>query len=264
MTPETRLAGSADFPIDPRDLIVGLGRGLQVIEAFDDDHPRMTLAEVATRTGIPRTATRRHLLSLCHYGYAQTDGKLFWLAPRVLRLGQSYLGSARLPRLVQPFLQRLSIVTGETVNVSILDKHEVVYLARSNSPRVVSIGFHAGARVPAHTVTPGVVLSSTLSDADLELWTAEHEFTSFTPHAVMDAALFLTQVRAARQLGYWITEQLLNVGLAGVAVPLKDRHGKSVGAISITFQVAAWPREAIIEKLVPALSDTAQTLRSVL
>lgn len=258
------VSGSADFPIDPRDLIVGLGRGLRVIEAFDDDHPRMTLAEVAALTGIPRTATRRHLLSLCHFGYAQTDGKLFWLAPRVLRLGQSYLGSARLPRLVQPFLQRLSIVTGETVNISILDKHEVVYLARSNSPRVVSIGFHAGARVPAHTVTPGVVISAALNDADLERWVSEHEFASFTQYGAMDGARFLEHVRAARQLGYWITEQLLNVGLGGVAVSLKDRHGKSVGAISITFQVSAWPREAIIEKLVPALSDTAQTLRSVL
>lgn len=256
--------GTAGFPIDPRDLIVGLGRGLKVIEAFDDDHSRMTLAEVCARTGIPRTATRRHLLSLCHFGYAQTDGKLFWLAPRVLRLGQSYLGSARLPRLVQPFIQRLSLSTGETVNVSILDGHEVVYIARSNSPRVVSIGFHAGARIPAHTVTPSVVLLSTVSDAELKKWVAEHEFSVFTTHTSMDAEQFIANVQAARAMGYWITEQVLNVGLAGVAVTLKDRHGKSVAAISITYQVAAWSSEAVIGKLVPALIDTAQTLRSVL
>ena len=264
MTLSPLVAGSADFPIDPRDLIVGLGRGLSVIEAFDDDHSRLTLAEVSARTGIPRTATRRHLLSLCHFGYAQTDGKLFWLAPRVLRLGQSYLGSARLPRLVQPFIQRLSIVTGETVNISILDKHEVIYLARSNSPRLVSIGFHAGARIPAHTVTPGVVLLSPLNDTALAHWVSEHEFAGFSPYTVMDPATFTGNVIAARRLGYWITEQMLDVGLGGVAVPLKDRHGKSVGAISITLQVASWPREAIVEKLVPALSETAQTLRSIL
>ena len=264
MTLAPAVLGAADFPIDPRDLIVGLGRGLTVIESFDDDHSRMTLAEVAARTGIPRTAARRHLLSLCHFGYAQTDGKLFWLAPRVLRLGQSYLGSARLPRLVLPFIQRLSMLTGETVNVSILDKHEVVYIARSNSPRVVSIGFHAGARVPAHTVTPGVVLMSTVSEAVLQRWVAEHEFASFTSHSAMDASLFVAHVRSASALGYWITEQLLDIGLGGVAVTLKDRHGKSVAAISITFQVAAWSHEAIIEKLVPALTETAQTLRPLL
>lgn len=266
MTASNQPASSetAQFPIDPRDLIVGLGRGLKVIESFDDEHSRMTLAEVSARTGIPRTASRRHLLSLCHFGYAQTDGKLFWLAPRVLRLGQSYLGSARLPRLVQPFIQRLSMVTGETVNVSILDGHEVVYIARSNSPRVVSIGFYAGARVPAHTVSPSVMLLSAFSEKALEEWVSEHNFASFTPHAPMEASQFIANVQAARSLGYWITEQFLDVGLGGVAVTLKDRHGKSVAAVSITFQVASWPHQAIIEKLVPAIRETAQTLRSVL
>ena len=138
----TGLSGAAPA-IDPADLIAGLGRGLAVIESFDDEHARMTVAQVSTRTGIPRSAARRYLLSLVHFGYADTDGKHFWLAPRVLRLSQSYLDGSRLPRLVQPFIQRLSATTGETVNVSVLDGHEVVYVARSNSPRVVSIGFHA-------------------------------------------------------------------------------------------------------------------------
>ena len=143
------LAAAEHFPIAAQDLIAGLGRGLAVIESFDDDHPRMSPAEVSARTGIPRTAARRHLLSLCHFGYAQTDGKRFRLAPRVLRLGHSYLEAARLPRLVRPFIQRLSLATGETVNVSVLDGHGVVYVARSSSPRFVSVGFQVGDRAPA-------------------------------------------------------------------------------------------------------------------
>ena len=109
-----------------------------MIESFDDDHVRLTPSEAAQRTGLTRTAARRYLLSLVHFGYAASDGKRFWLVPRVLRLGQSFLDSARLPRLVQPFIQRVSMHSGETVNVSVLDGHEVVYIARSNSPRVVS------------------------------------------------------------------------------------------------------------------------------
>jgi IclR family pca regulon transcriptional regulator len=85
----------APTTIDRRDLIEGLGKGLRVIEAFDDDHPRLSASEAAVRAGITRTAARRHLLSLVHFGYAATDGKHFWLAPRVLRLGQSYLGAQR-------------------------------------------------------------------------------------------------------------------------------------------------------------------------
>ncbi len=252
------------FNIDRKDLIEGLGKGLRVIEAFDDDHTRLSPSEAAERAGITRTAARRYLLSLCHFGYAATDGKLFWLMPRVLRLGQSYLGAARLPRLVQPFIQRVSMACGETVNVSVLDGHEVVYVARSNSPRLVSIGFHAGARAPAHTVAAGVVLVSTLADDALQRWVEQHEFAVFTPEGVTGAERFLEGVYAARALGYWITDQQLNMGLRGIAVPLKDRRGECKGAVGMTLQIQGMTREQAVERLLPLLQETAQMLRPLL
>jgi IclR family transcriptional regulator, pca regulon regulatory protein len=251
-------------PIDQADFIVGLERGLAVIESFDDEHPRMTVAEVARRTGLARSVVRRHLLTLCHLGYAQSDGKNFQLAPRVLRLGQSYLGAARLPRLVQPFIQRLSMATGETANVSVLDGHEVVYIACSNSPRLISIGFHAGARAPAHVVTPGVVLLSRLSEAAVRRWADQHEFASFTAQTVVDRDEFIALVRKARRLDYWITEQMLDASLLGVAVPLMDRHGVCKGALGMTLQAVAWPRARVTEELFPQLRETALTLLPLL
>lgn len=239
---------------------MALGRGLSVIESFDDENPRMTAAAVGQRTGIPRTAARRHLLSLCHFGYAQTDGKHFWLAPRVLRLGQSYLGAARLPRLVQPFIQRLSMATGETVNVSVLDGHEVVYVARSNSPRLVSIGFHVGDRVPAHVVSPGVVMLSRMAEKTALQWVQEHEFADFSGTTLTDRGAFLAQVVQARRLDHWITQQQLDSTLMGVALPLVNRHGACKAALSMTLQVQSWPPEAVEAKLVPALRDTVLTL----
>ncbi|OYT87719.1 MAG: IclR family transcriptional regulator [Burkholderiales bacterium PBB6] len=256
--------GAGGFPIAPADLIAGLGRGLAVIESFDDEHARMTVAQVAQRTGIPRTAARRHLLSLCHFGYADTDGKHFWLAPRVLRLGQSYLDGARLPRLVQPFIQRLSMATAETVNVSVLDGHEVVYVARSNSPRVVSIGFHAGARVPAHVVSPGVALLATLKEPALQRWLDSHEFAGFTASTVQTAESFGAQVRQARLQDHWIAIGQLDAGLSGVSTVLRDRFGECKGALGMTLQVANWPLAQIESRLVPLLLETAQTLRPLI
>jgi IclR family pca regulon transcriptional regulator len=253
-----------DKPIERQDLIDGLGKGLRVIEAFDDDHPRLTPSEAAERAGLTRTAARRYLLSLVHFGYADGDGKRFWLLPRVLRLGQSYLGAARLPRLVQPFIQRLSQVCGETVNFSVLDGHEIVYLARSVSPRVISIGFHAGARVPAHVVTPAPVILSTHADEALDRWIAEHHFAAFAPNTITDAALFRADVIGARRLGYWITEQQLEVGLRGMAVALKDRKGVCRGAIGMTMPMQTEGRDQAIARLLPPLQETAQSLREVI
>ncbi len=252
------------FEIDKKDLIEGLGKGLKVIEAFDDDHARLTASEAAGLTGISRTAARRFLLSLCHFGYAATDGKHFWLAPRVLRLGQSYLGAARLPRLVQPFIQRASMQSGETVNMSVLDGHEVVYVARSNPPRYVSIGYQVGVRVPAHVVTPGTAILATFGEQALDEWIAEHSFTSFTSHTVTDPAQFRDNVHAARALDYWMTDQHLDAGLRGIAVALKDRRGECRGAIGMTLQVQAYTSEQMAEKLLPLLREAAQSLRPLL
>ena len=250
--------------INRKDLIEGLAKGLRVIESFDDDHVRLTTSEAAARAGITRTAARRHLLSLVHFGYAASDGKLFWLTPRVLRLGQSYLGAARLPRLVQPFIQRVSMGSGETVNVSVLDGHEVVYIARSNSPRLVSIGFQAGARVPAHVVTPCYVILATWPDDALDRWIAEHEFVAFGGDAIREDSRFRETVLGARALGYWVTEQLLDPGLRGIAVALRDRKGECCGAIGMTMPMQPHSREQMIARMLPLLQEAAQALRPLL
>ncbi|MDP4299169.1 IclR family transcriptional regulator domain-containing protein [Leptothrix discophora] len=253
-----------DTPIDRKDIIDGLGKGLRVIEAFDDDHPRLTPSEAAALSGMTRTAARRYLLSLVHFGYADGDGKHFWLLPKVLRLGQSYLGAARLPRLVQPFIQRLSQATGETFNFSVLDGHEIVYLARSNSPRVISIGFQPGARVPAHAVTPSVPILATYTDEALAEWIATHEFTAFGPQTQTDAALFRDNVLGARRLSFWVTEQQLEPGLRGIAVAIKDRKGVCRGAIGSTMPMQNENREAMVARVLPLLQECAQSLRPVM
>jgi IclR family transcriptional regulator, pca regulon regulatory protein len=250
--------------IDRKDLIEGLGKGLRVIEAFDDDHPRLTASEAGALAGITRTAARRHLLSLVHFGYAASDGKQFWLAPRVLRLGQSYLGAARLPRLVQPFIQRVSMQCGETVNVSVLDGHEVVYVARSSPPRWVSIGYQVGVRVPAHVVTPGAVMLAALDDAALEAWIDTHDFVGFTAHTVTDKSRFRAEVIEARTQDYWATGQQLDPGLRGMSVALKDRKGRCKAAMGVTTPSASYTQEQLIDKLLPLLREAAQTLRPLL
>jgi len=250
--------------IDRKLLIEGLGKGLRVIEAFSDEHLRLTATEAAELAGLTRTAARRYLLSLVHYGYAGTDGKYYWLLPRVLRLGQAYMDGARVPRIAQPFIQRASMECGETLNVGTLDGHEVVYLSRSNAPRIVSIGYHPGARVPAHVVSQGFAILSTFEDAALDTWIAKHEMATFTGFTPADPALFRQGVIAARQLGYAFADQYLDFGLAGLAVPLKDRKGHCQYAVSTTVQRQRYPGDLLTEKLLPVLREVAEALRPII
>ena len=108
-TPDASFSAPAAPPgPQKRDLIAGLEKGLAVIEAFDQDRPRLTISEVATRCGLTRAAARRYLITLEYLGYVSSERKMYSLSPKVLRLGQSYMHSARLPRIVQPELHTLA------------------------------------------------------------------------------------------------------------------------------------------------------------
>jgi IclR family transcriptional regulator, pca regulon regulatory protein len=250
--------------IDPKDLVAGLGRGLAVIEAFDDENARLSSAEVAERTRISRSAARRYLLSLCHFGYAKTDGRTFWLAPRVLRLGQSFLLSARLPRLAQPCLQRLSAATAETASLAVLDGHEVIFLSRHGGSRFTSAGFQLGTRLPAHVVSGGRAMLATLSDTALASWIAEHHFTGFTHSTECDPIEFRAAVVRARTQGYAIADQQLELGWRGLAVALRNRHGECLGSLSITTPIERLSVQQLVAQTLPLLRDAESELRALL
>jgi IclR family pca regulon transcriptional regulator len=225
----------------------------------------MTASQAAGRTGLTRTAARRYLLTLEHLGYLQSDGKLFWLTPRVLRVGWSYFDSARLPRTVQPYLQQLSATLDESVYVSVLDEWELVFIARNGTSRVMTTGFVLGARVPAPLTSPGVVLLAHKPDDDaVREWLDATVLPPFTPHTMINKARLHEKIRQARADGFAVIEQQLQVGVRGIAVPMKDRHGQVVAALSTNMPMGKETTEAALARVLHHLQEAAIAMLNVL
>jgi IclR family pca regulon transcriptional regulator len=117
--------------------------------------------------------------------------------------------------------------------------------------------------MPAHAVTPGVAILSTFSDARMEAWLAEHEFSAFTVLTVTDPDRFREHVKAARSLGYWMTEAQVEPGLSCISMPLIDLHGEVKAALGMTLPNANYTAEAMVERLLPLLREAAQALRTL-
>jgi IclR family pca regulon transcriptional regulator len=251
-------------PLDRRDWIAGLEKGLAILEAFDSEHARMTPSEAGARTGLTRTAARRYLLTLEHLGYVSSDGKQFGLTPRVLRVGWSYFDSARLPKLVQPYLQQLSARINESVYISVLDEWELVFIARNSASRVMTTGFVLGARVPAPLTSPGIVLLAHWPDQEaVRRWLNVTELHPFTPHTLTSTARVLETLHTARANGYAIVEQQLQLGVRGIAVPVKNRHGELVAALSTNMPIGKESAEKAIPRVLAPLQETALALLNV-
>ena len=246
------------------DMIDGLRKGLEVICAFDDGTPRLTQSELALRLDLSRAAARRYLMTLTALGYMATDGKSFWLTPRVMRLGQTYTASSRLPRTVLPVLQKLTEALGESTNLAVLEDEDAVYITRAGVVKLLSTQIEPGTRLPAHTTAAGRLLLSLLPDAELDRWIANATFKPYTPLTTTDKSQFKRELIKLRKLGYAVTEGQYELGLRGVAVPLIDSGGNAVGALSVSMSIAAMTSSASVRHYVPPLTAAAALLHSQL
>lgn len=244
--------------------IAGLQKGLSIIETFDYANPRLTAAQVGARTGLTRTAARRHLLTLTYLGYVATDGKLFWLTPAVLRLGHSYLESARLPRIVQPFLQRVTAGTSETSFMSVLDGGDIVYIARNGSNVYMNTGYVVGARVQAQVTSAGMLLLALSDPAWLAQWFDAHPLKPYTTHTVTDAAMLRKNMELIRAQRWCVSEQQLELDMRGIAVPLIDLRGDLVGALNVTMPMGKESSDNAVRRVLPILQETARAMRNLI
>lgn len=253
----------ADGPMK-RDLIAGLEKGLQVIEAFDQERARLTISEVAQRTGLTRAAARRYLITLAHLGYVRHEQKLFSLTPKVLRLGQSYLHSARLPRIVQPLLYRLAYALEEAASAGVLDHDELVCVAAVSAGRVVSATLQPGTRVPAFCTANGRVLLASLTQEQVAAMLERLQPEPITAYTIVNKERLLLEIARTRAQGYAIVDQELELGLRTIAVPLRNFRGDTVAAMNISVHAARVPVEEIVERCLPALLKAQVELAALL
>ena len=204
------------------DCVQSLARSLQVLRAFGHDLPRPSLSELATHTGLSRAVVRRILLTLQHLGYVGVRGRSFFLTPRVLELGFSYLSSLGLTELAQQTLEQLAQKLGESCSMAVLDGNDIVYVLRVPVRRVMSIGLGVGARLPAFAASMGRVMLADLADEQLDAWIQGNRFQAYTPMTLRNARALKGELQNVRKQGYAIVSQELELGLCAIAVPIRQ------------------------------------------
>lgn len=250
--------------IKERDIMGGLAKGLKVIEAFNADRPRLSIAEAAASSGLDRATTRRCLLTLAETGYADYDGKFFTLTPRVLRLGTGCLAAMPLPRIVQPVLDRLSQEIGESTSVSILDETEIVYVARAAQRRVMSIALMPGSRLPAYCTSMGRVLLAALEPAEARRLLEASTRVRRTDRTMIDIEALMDALAEVRKQGFAVNDQEVEIGLRSIAVPLETVRGQTVAALNVGLSAGSETVPVLIERYLPALLKVKAELSGVL
>ncbi|ANK79801.1 MAG: hypothetical protein TEF_02610 [Rhizobiales bacterium NRL2] len=240
-------------------------RGLAVITAFREGSRVLTLTEVAARTGVTRATARRLLHTLVALGYAASDGKHFSLTPKILDLGFAYLASSEIWRFAEQDIQALAEEVDESSSISVLDGHDIVYVLRVPTKRILKSSLNIGSRVPAHAISMGRIQLAALPERDLGGYLASAKLEAFTPWTITDPDGLRTAIERDRAQGWSMVYRELEEGIAGVAVPIRAATGRVIAAANISLSPARLrepgKKAHLLDKLTAAAAAIEARLR---
>ena len=249
----------------PNDQFVqSFARGLSVIRAFGPKASEMTLTEVAERTGLTRAGARRILLTLQHLGYVAANERKFYLTPRILDLGYSYLSSMKLWDFAEPVMEELVDKVHESCSVSVLDGSEIVYVLRVPTRKIMTINLSIGSRLPAYCTSMGRVLLGDLDDATLDEMLAQSDLKALTKSTTINPTRLKRIIADDRKKGWSLVNQELEEGLCSIAVPLIDFSGRIIAAMNIGGNVTRTSEADLVKKVLPELLAAANKINTAL
>jgi IclR family transcriptional regulator, pca regulon regulatory protein len=239
------------------DFVESLARGLDVLRAFNAHHREMSLADVATASGLARPTARRLLLTLEELGYVRSTDGAYTLTPKVITLGTAYVASLGLWEVARPHLEALVRRTGESSSMAQLDGSDIIYVARVSVPKIIALRVDIGTLFPAPQTSQGKVLLAALSAAELD-HTLRIPSRSGLPRYIgksrKDLNEELTQVRAR---GWALADEELAPGVRSIAVPVRDGTGTVRAAMNVTVHAAETSTEKLLDAHLPKLLRAA-------
>lgn len=236
-------------------------RGLTIIEAMGRGPGGQTIADIALAADLPRTVARRFLMTLTDLGFTRTDGKRFWLTPRVLRLGLSYLTTLPWLRAAQSALEELCAEAGQSCAMSVLDGEDIVYVARLHTRRILTLSPSLGSRLPAHAVSMGRVLLAGLDDAALQAYLDGARLKKLAGATITDPERLKTELARVREQGWSWADGELDDSICGLAVPVRDADGEVVASINVSLPSGTHTMARAREKFLGPLRRAATRIR---
>lgn len=241
-------------------IVQSFTRGLEVIKTFGEGATTLSLSEVAARAAISRASARRLLHTLCDQGYACTDGKLFWLTPRILELGFSYLSSMEIWSFAQTHMEELVQRVHESCSIAVLDGYDIYYVMRVPTRKLLKSTLNIGSSLPAHVVSLGRIQLAELPDEELDHFLDTANIEQYTGFTVTDKDRLRQIIREDGAKGWSVVDRELEEGMCGISVPIHNPQGKSIAAINITLPPSKAGEPGVLDYLLDQLRETASQI----
>lgn len=209
-------------------------KGLNLLVALAESAEPRSLTRLAEQLGLTKSNTHRLLSTLIDQGFAAQDGEKGLYRPtlRMWELGAAIVGRVDVLSVSREVLERLAGETGETVHLSTLAGHEVVYLAKIDSHHAIRAYTQVGGRAPALCVATGKAMAAFRPEGEIEEIRARTP--QATPRSLTGREAVLEEMSQIRETGIAYNRGEWRADVAGAAAPVRDAQCRVIAAIGIS------------------------------
>jgi DNA-binding IclR family transcriptional regulator len=231
-------------------------RALAILDAFDAASPRLSLSEIAVRSGTPLTTAHRLLAELSEWGalVRRQDGR-YEIGRKLWDLGLLAPVQLELRQVAAPFLMDVHTAIRDTVHLAVRDGLSALYVERISGRDSVPVVSQVGSRLPLHATGVGKVL---LAAAPLDVVEqALRSLTRLTRDTVIDPGRMRRELAEVRRRRYARTSEEMSPGAASLAVPVQVER-RSGPAVVAALGIVVPPHRRDLPRLVPVLEVAAR------
>lgn len=225
-----------------------LERGLHLLEVLSDAET-MNLSELARRTELSPSTAYRLLETLRRRGFADWDeGRGLWkVGLRAYQVGSAFLTRGGLVDAAMPEMEKLVDELNETVNLAVMDGHEVVYIAQVEGRQLIRMFTRIGARAPLYCTGVGKALLLEHAETEVRRILGPGPFKPFTEHTLTSPEAFLYELAQAKTKGFVLDNEEREHGVRCIATPIHDNRGKVVASMSLSAPITRLPNERLLQ-----------------
>lgn len=236
--------------------VQSLERAFELLERLADTGGEASLSELANSSGLPTPTIHRLIRTLVSLGYVgQNNNRRYTLGARLIRLGEN--ASLQFGALARPLLAELVEEVGETANLAVLERDEVVYVAQVPSRHSMRMFTEVGRRLLPHGTGVGKAMLAHLPADDVRELLGRTGMPAYTEHTFTDAELLLTHLKEVAEQGYALDESEQELGVRCIAVGIDG--APTPAAVSVSGPEGRLTKEAV-SRIAPAVQRVAKAL----
>lgn len=236
-------------------------RTLDIVEALSSNKDGIGVTELSKALNLHKSTVHRLLTTLMVRKYVEQDSETgkYRLSVKLFELGNAVLSKLNMRAHAMPFLRELRERTGETVQLSIVDQNQVLYIDVLESNEKIGVKASIGERVPLYCTAPGKVWLANLPEERLQEVLKDTQFKSFTNKTVANFDDLRAQMKTIKEKGWGLDSGEYEEDLHCVGGAIKNYRGRVIACISISVPALRFNPQ-ICEDLGKAVKETADKI----